>query len=96
MQLVDSKLYLANMPAPQIAPRLRTVGTGHGRTNCSLMPWLRATNATERLLVLMVAAFVVTASPALIETVRSTVAVAFQIFVQAGHFGLIAFQIFGR
>jgi hypothetical protein len=96
MQLVDSKLYIENVPALQITRRPRTVTTGHGRKSCHLIPWLKATSATERLLVLMLAAFVLAASSALIATVRSTVSLSFQILLQAGHVGLIAFQIFGR
>ena len=91
MQLVDSKLYIANMPSLQ-APRDASATSQSG----SFVSRIKATSASARLLVLMLAALVVAASPALIATVRSTVAVAFQIFVQAGHFGLIAFQIFGR
>jgi hypothetical protein len=96
MQLVDSKIYLENMPALQIAQRSRTVTTGHSRKSCNLIPWLKATSATERLLVLMLAAFVLAASPALVATVRSTVSLSFQILAQAAHAGLIALQIFGR
>jgi hypothetical protein len=45
---------------------------------------------------MLLAAFVVTASPALLATVRSAVSLSFQILLEAGHAGLIAFQIFGR
>jgi hypothetical protein len=96
MQLVDGKLYIENVPAPQIASRSRTITTVRGRKSCNLIPWLKATSATERLLVLMLAAFVLAASPALVATVRSTVSLSFQILLQAGHVGLVAFQIFGR
>jgi hypothetical protein len=44
----------------------------------------------------MLAAFVLAASPALVATLRSTVSLSFQILLQAGHVGLVAFQIFGR
>jgi hypothetical protein len=53
-------------------------------------------SASDRLLAMVLVAFVVTASPALLETVRSTVSLSLQILLQAGHAGLIAFQIFGR
>jgi hypothetical protein len=45
---------------------------------------------------MMLAAFVVAASPALLGTIRSAVALALQILLEVGHFGFIAFQIFGR
>jgi hypothetical protein len=79
--------------------KLRTVGgraSGHKQTGCNLMADLRKIGAAERLLALMLAAFVVTASPAILATVRTTVAIALQIFVQVGHLGFTAFQIFGR
>ena len=57
---------------------------------------LRATSASERLLALMLAALVIAASPALLSTVQSAVSLALQILLEAVHFGLIAFQIFGR
>ena len=121
MQLVDSKLCIANL-APAHVPtcnaaaantspfalgrtgfvagcrsdrKLRTVG-GRGRTGCNLVAQLRETSAAERLLMLMLAAFVVTASPAVLSTVRTTIAIALQILVQIGHLAFIAFQIFGR
>lgn len=96
MQLVDSKLYIANMPPFHGEPRLRTFNGGRGRTSCNLISRCRQTSAAERLLALMVAAFVIAASPALLATVRSVVSIALQILVQIGHFGFIAFQIFGR
>jgi hypothetical protein len=70
---------------------------GRRRNDCSnFIPWLKATSASERLLALLLAAFVLTASPALIATVRSVATLSFQILLQAGHVGFIAFQIFGR
>jgi hypothetical protein len=121
MQLVDSKLYSANVapfgssdieaaadgcwganleqgcdaterqPLSLHSVRRRNIRNGHGR-----IAWLRATTASERVLALLLAAFFVTASPALVATVRSTVSLSFQILLQAGHVGLVAFQIFGR
>ena len=91
MQLVDSKLYIANLPALKVACR-----RGTAEHNRNLISRLRATSPSERLLSLMLAALVVAASPALLATVRSAVTLALQILLQAGHFGFIAFQIFGR
>ena len=91
MQLVDSKLYIANLPTLKVAQRREAAE--HSR---NLISRLRATNASTRLLSLLLAALVVAASPALLATVRSAVALALQILVEAGHFGFIAFQIFGR
>jgi hypothetical protein len=90
MQLVDSKLYIANNAALTVAPRSATAARR------GFISWLRETNASERLLALMLAAFLVAASPALLGTVRSAVSLALQILLQAGHFGLVAFQIFSR
>ncbi|HEY4905866.1 MAG TPA: hypothetical protein VIH74_00325 [Candidatus Acidoferrum sp.] len=104
MQFVDGKLYGANMVA------FRSTGIGamserssdaarRGRrpNDCAnFIPWLKTTSAAERLLALMLAAFVVTASPALMATIRSTVSLSLQILLQVGHAGFIAFQIFGR
>jgi hypothetical protein len=90
MQLIDSKLYIANntaLPVPVRHPRA---------DHRSFTSWLKETNASERLLALMLAGFLVTASPALLGTVRSAVSLALQILLQAGHFGLVAFQIFSR
>jgi hypothetical protein len=103
MQLVDSKLYIANATTFGSAPRRHGVGNGGsqiGGVNCHrrrvLMAWLRGTSASERLLGMMLAGFIVAASPALVATVRSTVALSLQILSQVGHAGFIAFQIFGR
>jgi hypothetical protein len=91
MQLVDSKLYLANLPAPQIAPRRATAERSRNLTSR-----LQSTSASTRLLSLMLAALVVAASPALLGTIRSAATLALQILSEAGQFGFIAFQIFGR
>ena len=91
MQLVDSKLYIANLPALQIAQRRASAGS---RRN--LIAQLKSAGASARLLALMLAAFVVAASPVLLGTIRSAVTLALQILLEAGHFGFIAFQIFGR
>ena len=103
MQPVDSRLYVANMTAFGAAPRHQAVGNGvsriggaNGQRWRGLISWLRSTSASERLLALLLAAFVVAVSPSLVATVRSTVSLSFQILLQAGHAGLIAFQIFGR
>jgi hypothetical protein len=103
MQLVDRKLYIANVSAFGSAPQQRAVrarDSRNGGVNCehcrALIAWLRGTSASERLLGLMLAGFVFAASPALIATVRSTVSLSLQILLQVGHAGFIAFQIFGR
>ena len=91
MQLVESKLYIAN---------LRDAAVQRGRAaadqNRNLISRLQATSASTRLLVLMLTAFAVIASPPLFGTIRSAVALAMQILIQAGQFGLVAFRIFGR
>ncbi len=103
MQLVDSKLYSANRTefrstgiAPIAGPGYGSMGRGNGRNDLGLILRLKRSSASERLLALTLAEFVVTASPALLATVRSTVSLSLQILLQAGHAGLIAFQIFGR
>ena len=123
MQLVDNKLYSANLPrfhavgdadaigelferhyegADRNFARRRSGGgdtlSGRARNwnGARLVSRLAGSSASERLLALMLAAFVVTASPALLTTVRATVSLSLQILLQAGHFGLVAFQIFGR
>jgi hypothetical protein len=106
MQLVDSKLYMANMPALEVpsfdvptlgAGRPRLVGGRRGiRNRCNLISLLKATSASARLLALMLTALVIAASPALLATVRSTVSLSLQILLQAGHFGFVALEIFGR
>jgi len=111
MQLVDSKLYIANMPALDAstvggpALEIPTLGVARRhsagsrrdiRTHGNLMSLLRTSSASARLLTLMVAALAFTASPALLATIRSTISLSLQILLQAGHLGLVAFQIFGR
>ena len=98
MQLAETKPYIAGTPQFPIVRQLRVIGGGRSRKGCSFdfMSQLKATTATERLIVLMLATLVLSASPALIATVRSTVAFGFQILVQIGHLGFTAFQIFGR
>ena len=111
MQPVDSKLYSANMAAFSSsdneamadrrwsANRERSydgAGRTHVRTGSNLISRLARTSASERLLALLLAAFVVTASPVLLATVTSTVSLSLQILLQVGHAGFIAFQIFGR
>ncbi len=91
MQLVDSKLYIANLPALRIAHR-----SVPAERNRNLLSRLRAASASTRLLTLMLAALIAAASPVLLATIRSSVALALQILLQVGHFGFIAFQIFGR
>jgi len=115
MQLVDRKLYGANIPALRADRRHIAAGDRFAR-RCAggdgfsqrrsgvirfgneggILSRLRATSASERLLALMLAALVIAASPALLSTVQSAVSLALQILLEAGHFGLIAFQIFGR
>ena len=104
MQLVDSKLYIANAPAfgsdrqrfalGDLGSRFGSARSRTGRGN--LISRLKRSSASERLLALMLAAFVAAASPVLLETVRSTVSLSLQILLQVGHAGFIAFQIFGR
>jgi hypothetical protein len=122
MQLVDSKLYGANVAAfgssdieatadgrwaahleqsyddaterQQLS--VRSIGRRKVRNGDGLIACVKASSASERVLALLLAAFVLTASPALLATVRSTVSLSFQILLQAGHVGLIAFRIFGR
>ena len=106
MQLVDSKLYIANAPSldvrslnvPTFGAERRHLPGGRrdARTHGNLISLLKATSASARLLALMMAALVVVASPALLATVRSTVSLSLEILLQAGHFGLIALEIFGR
>ena len=111
MQLAESKISSASFSPASLSPfgpepsgfatgcrstqRLRVVG-GYGRTGCNLISRLRATNATERLLALTIAAFILTVAPPLLETVRTTITIALQILFQIGHLGFVAFQIFGR
>src|SRR5579862_2777744 len=103
MQLVDSKLYVTNLTALG-AQRRRLASRGtdlrfggaHGDASAALLSWLKATSASARLLAMMLAAFVVAASPALLGTIRSALTLALQILLEVGHFGFIAFQIFGR
>ena len=91
MQLVDSKLYIANLGTLPVARKGATEKPGAG-----FVSRLKRTSASERLLAILLAALLVAASPALFSTVRSAVSLALQILLEAGHFGLIAFQIFGR
>lgn len=100
MQLVDSKLYIANMqgldvPTLGVARQPLVGGRRAIRSHGNLISLLKGTSASARLLALMVAASIVVASPALLATVRSTVSLSFQILLQAGHFGYIALEIFG-
>jgi len=91
MQLVDSKLYIENLAALRIAHRSATA-----ERHRNLTAQLKSASASARLLAMMLAAFVVAASPALLGTIRSAVTLALQILLEVGHFGFIAFQIFGR
>jgi hypothetical protein len=95
MQLVDtnidSRLYIANRPSDRAAAGRATAGWV-----VRPMFWLKGTSASGRLLALLIAGLLVAASPALLNTVFSVVSLSFQILLQAGHAGLIAFQIFGR
>lgn len=90
MQLVDSKLYLANLATP-VARKSATP-----KPSAGILSRFKGISASERLLALMLTALLVAASPAPLGTVRSAVSLALQILLEAGHFGLIAFQIFGR
>ena len=104
MQRVDSKLHIANMsglrPAGFSAKPERgcnPVGRAHAQTDgCNLISRLKGTSSSERVLAMLLSAFVVTASPALLATVHSTVSISLQILLQVAHVGFIAFQIFGR
>jgi hypothetical protein len=91
---MDSKLYSANIGP--FRGRRRQAGTANFRASSDFISRLKTTSASERLLAMLLAAFVVTASPALLTTVRSAVSLSFQILLEAGRAGLIAFQIFGR
>jgi hypothetical protein len=91
MQFVESKLYIANLRDAAVPS-----GRAAAEQNRNLVSQLRATSASTRLLSLLLAALVVAASPVLLVTVRSAVALTLQILLQAGHFGFIAFQIFSR
>ena len=81
MQLVDSKLSIANAQAfgsdrqrVAVGEAGSSVGDANGRTERSnFFSRRNGTSAAKRLLVLLLAAFVVTVSPALLESVRSTV-----------------------
>jgi hypothetical protein len=88
---MDNRLYLTNLTTHQIAGRRATGGRRDG-----FVSRLKATNASERLLALTLAGLLVAASPTLVNTVRSVVSLTFQILLEAGRAGLIAFQIFGR
>jgi hypothetical protein len=97
MQLVDSKLYIANMSALGMS---RAGGNSNrarrsGRLG-NIVSRIAATSASQRLLALLLTVLLVAASPALLNTVLSAVSLTLQILLQAGHAGLIAFQIFGR
>jgi hypothetical protein len=111
MQPVDSKLYSANMAAFSSSDneamadrrwsanrehRYDSAGRAYIRNRSNLISRLASTSASERLLALLLAAFVLTASPALLATVTSTVSLSLRILLQVGHAGFIAFQIFGR
>jgi hypothetical protein len=104
MQLVDGKLYIANAPVFgsdrqrfALGDADSRFGSASSRTGrADLVSRLKRSSASERLLALMLAAFVAAASPALLETVRSTVSLSLQILLQVGHAGFVAFQIFGR
>jgi hypothetical protein len=88
---MDSVLFITNKSAHQIAGR-RT----DGDRKASLISCLKGTSASGRLLALLIAGLLVAASPELLNTLRSAVSLSFQILLEAGHAGLIAFQIFGR
>jgi hypothetical protein len=96
MQLVDSKLYIANMPTDEAAIRRIAGRRAIAGQNGRLLSQLKRTTTSERLLALLLVGLLVAASPTLLNTVRSVVSVALQILLEAGHAGLIAFQIFGR
>jgi hypothetical protein len=95
MQLVDSNidngLFIANRSSDRTAARHATSGPIG-----SSLSRLKATSASGRMLALLIAGLLVAASPVLLNTVFSVVSLSFQILLQAGHAGLIAFQIFGR
>jgi hypothetical protein len=99
MQLVDSnmnsKLFGANVAS--FPGRARYfVGASHRRAGAGFISQLKTTSAAGRVLGMLLAALVLTASPALLATVRAAVSLSLQILLEAGHAGLIAFQIFGR
>jgi hypothetical protein len=106
MQLVDSKLYIANAQTLDVrslgvptfgAERRHLAGGRRGvQPHGNLISLLKATSASARLLALMVAALILAAGPALLSTIRSTVSLSLQILLQVGHFGSIALEIFGR
>ena len=111
MQLVDSKLHIANTPAldvrslgvptfdvPMSGVECRHLAGGRRgvQPHGNLISLLKATSASARLLALMVAALILAAGPALLSTIRSTVSLSLQILLQVGHFGSIALEIFGR
>src|SRR5262249_43945270 len=82
MQLVDSKLYSANMPRFHAGGDADVVGElTERREGTRLLSRLAGSRASERLLAVMLTAFVVTASPAMLATVRSTVSLSFQILL---------------
>lgn len=87
---MDSKLSIANRTTHRAGTRRAT------RHDGGFISRLKGTTASERLLALLLSGWLVAASPALLNTVRSVVSVALQILLEAGHAGLIAFQIFGR
>ena len=91
MQLVDSKLYIANLGTLPVARKRATA-----QRTADFFPRLKSFTASERLLALLLSAILLTTSPALLSTIRSAVSLGLQILLEAGHFGLIAFQIFGR
>ena len=93
MQLVDSKLYIANVPAQPFA---RFAGRSSTGALGNILSRLKGTSASGRMLALLIAGLLVAGSPALLSTVYSVISLALQILLQAGHVGLIAFQIFGR
>ncbi|HEY2819802.1 MAG TPA: hypothetical protein VGJ06_02070 [Candidatus Acidoferrum sp.] len=97
MQLVDSKLYIANMSALGIARSRGNSNHGYGSGQLGdIVSRVAATSASQRLLALLLTALLVAAGPALLNTVLSAVSLTLQILLQAGNFGFIAFQIFGR
>jgi hypothetical protein len=88
---MDSVLFIANKSMRQI-PGRRTAGD----RKAGLVSQIKGTSASGRLFALLIAGLLVSASPALLNAVRSVVSLALQILLEAGHAGLIAFQIFGR
>jgi hypothetical protein len=85
MQLVDSKLHIANMP---ILPASQRNARTHARLNI--------TRPSQRILALLLAGLIVAVSPSLLSTVLSVISLALQILWEAGHAGYIASQVFGR